>query len=146
MNLLRAKRTLVDGSGLEDILKTIYGENAVVHMMSGKAVQRSFRGHLVYQSLSQQIVTKVTLDEPQFENLVEEMKRMYVLVDKGEIVLDTLLQSNCKALNKKKELFLNSETSKLWLVYKKMVEVAQEIIDADRTGSWKMHLHAISEW
>ena len=103
LNLLGAKRTLVDGSGLEDILKTIYGENAVVHMMSGKAVQRSFRGHLVYQSLSQQIVTKVTLDEPQFENLVEEMKRMYVLVDKGEIVLDTLLQSNCKALNKKRK-------------------------------------------
>ena len=78
----------MDGSGLKDILETIYvyGENAVVHMMSGKAVQRSFRGHLlVYQSLSQQIVTKITLDEPQFDNLVEEIKQMYLLMDKGEM-------------------------------------------------------------
>ena len=26
-----------------------------------------------------------------------------------------------------------------------MVEVVQELIEADRTGSWQMHLHAISE-
>ena len=96
MNLLGAIGTLMDGSGLKDVLKTIYGENAVVHMMSGEAVQRSFRGHLlVYQSLSQQIVTKITLDEPQFDNLVEEIKQMYLLMGKGEIVPDTLLQSNC---------------------------------------------------
>ena len=47
MNLLGAIGTLMDGSGLKDILETIYGENAVAHMMSGKAVQRSFRGHLL---------------------------------------------------------------------------------------------------
>jgi hypothetical protein len=28
----------MDGSGLKQILETIYGENAVVHMMSGKSV------------------------------------------------------------------------------------------------------------
>ena len=68
----------------------------MVHMMSGKTVQRSFRGHLlVYQSLPKQIVTKITLDEPQFDNFVEEIKKMYLLMDKGEIVLDILLQSNC---------------------------------------------------
>ena len=34
------------GTGLKDIL-VVYGENAVVHMMTGKSVQRSFRGHLL---------------------------------------------------------------------------------------------------
>ena len=32
MNLLGAIGTLMDGSGLKDILGTIYGENAVVHI------------------------------------------------------------------------------------------------------------------
>ena len=32
----------MDGSGLKEILETVYGENAVAHMMSGKAVQRAF--------------------------------------------------------------------------------------------------------
>ena len=39
MNVLGTIRTLMDGSGLKEIMETVYGENAVVHMMSGKAVQ-----------------------------------------------------------------------------------------------------------
>jgi len=30
--------TLMEGKGLKNILETVYGENAVVHMMTGKAV------------------------------------------------------------------------------------------------------------
>ena len=57
--------TLTDGSGLKDILETIYGENTVVHMMNGKAVQRAFRGHpLANEYLTQQIIAKITEDEP----------------------------------------------------------------------------------
>ena len=52
MNLLGAIATLMDGSGLKDVLETIYAENAVVHMMSGKAVQHSFRGYLLACSQS----------------------------------------------------------------------------------------------
>jgi hypothetical protein len=40
----------MDGSGLKEILDTVYSENAIVHMMRGKAVQREFRGHLSYMS------------------------------------------------------------------------------------------------
>jgi len=39
MNVLGAIGTLVEASGLKEITETVYGENAVVHMMSGKAVQ-----------------------------------------------------------------------------------------------------------
>ena len=44
MNLLGAIGKLMNGSGLKDIFETIYGDNAVVHVMSGKAVQSTFRG------------------------------------------------------------------------------------------------------
>ena len=46
---------------------------------------------------------------------------------------------------RKEALCKCSETSKLWLNYQRMLEVAQELIEADRTGSWEMHLHAVSE-
>jgi arginine repressor len=38
MNLLGAIGTLMDGSGIKEILGTIYGENTVQHIMTGKAV------------------------------------------------------------------------------------------------------------
>ena len=37
MNLLGAIGTLMDGTGLKEIMETVYGENATVHMMSRKA-------------------------------------------------------------------------------------------------------------
>ena len=73
MNLLGAIGTLMDGSGLKDDLEMIYDENAVVHM-SGKAVQRSFREHLlVSKCLTQQLVAKVTKTDPGFENHMKEL-------------------------------------------------------------------------
>ena len=38
-NVLGAIGTLMDVTGLKEIMETVYGENAVIHMMSGKAVQ-----------------------------------------------------------------------------------------------------------
>ena len=67
MNVLGAIGTLMDNTGLKEIVATVYGENAVVHMMSGKAVQRAFRGHLlVDQCLTRQIVAMIMEDEPGF--------------------------------------------------------------------------------
>ena len=37
---------LMAGSGLHELLETIYANNAVTHMLTGKAVQRAFRGLL----------------------------------------------------------------------------------------------------
>ena len=93
MNLLGAIGTLMNGSGLKYIFETIYGDNAVVHMMSGKAVQRTFRGHLlVSQCLTKQIIAKVIEDEPDFETLVTEI---YTQAKAGCVDLDALLKTDC---------------------------------------------------
>ncbi|KAK8373017.1 hypothetical protein O3P69_013536, partial [Scylla paramamosain] len=46
VNSLGAIGTLMDGSEINEILGTIIAENAVQHIMPGKAVQRALRGHL----------------------------------------------------------------------------------------------------
>ena len=49
---------LMAGSGLQELLETIYANNAVTHMLTGKAVQRAFRGMLLVDSaLSAMIVS-----------------------------------------------------------------------------------------
>jgi len=47
MNLLGAIGSLMNGTGLKDILQVTYGENSVEHMMTGKAIQSAIRGHLL---------------------------------------------------------------------------------------------------
>ena len=41
---------VMESSGLSDALETIYGTNAVKHMMTGKAYSRAMRGHMLAQS------------------------------------------------------------------------------------------------
>ncbi|KAI3379074.1 hypothetical protein SNEBB_002215 [Seison nebaliae] len=151
MNVLGAIGTLMDGSGLKDIMDTVYGENAVVHMMSGKAVQRAFRGHLlVDQCLTCQIVAKIMEDDPDFHEQVEELERLYTLMESGECTLESLSKSGCirridkTVSNKKDELAAASKTGALWVNYQKMLGIARTLVAADRIGSWEMHLHAIS--
>ena len=40
----------MDGSGLTDALETSYAANAVVHMITGKAISRSLRGHFLVEA------------------------------------------------------------------------------------------------
>ena len=47
MSFLVSIGYLMAGSGLEEALHQVYGENSVVHMMSGKAVARALRGHML---------------------------------------------------------------------------------------------------
>ena len=65
-------------------------------MMSGKAVQQAFHGHLlVDQYLTRQIVAKIMEDEPGFQHQVEEVERLYMLMETGECDLDSSLESDC---------------------------------------------------
>ena len=78
MNLLGAKGTLMMGTGL--LLIVVYGENAVVRMMTGKSVQRSFRGHLlVDKCLKAQDCIRHVDDSPEFAAMVEQSLRRCTL-------------------------------------------------------------------
>ena len=152
MNLLGAIGTLMEGTGLKNILEVVYGENAEVHMMTGKSVQRSFRGHLlVDKCLNHMIVSDIVDDSPEFATMVEQSEEMYSSLLAGETTSESILTSDTMAtikleLDKKKtEVRGRSKTSQLWLNYQKMLHVARSLIMADRTGSWLMHLSAVSD-
>ena len=47
MSFLGSIGHLMAGSGLKELLELIYAPNAVEYMLSGKAVSRAVRGHLI---------------------------------------------------------------------------------------------------
>lgn len=118
--------TLMEGSGLKEVLETVYGENAVVHMMTGKAVQRALLGHLlVDQCLTNQIVSQVIAAEQEFETQLLELEQLYNQIEKGDVDVDTLYRSTCVAkvassvAAMKHELPETTQTSKLWINIKR---------------------------
>ena len=47
------------GSGLQELLEVVYASNTVNHMLSGKAVSRAVRGHLLVDAaLNTMLVAK----------------------------------------------------------------------------------------
>ncbi|EDO31725.1 predicted protein [Nematostella vectensis] len=51
-----------DSSGLEDVLELIYAKNAVTHMLTGKAISRAIRGHLLVNSALNAMLASKTYD------------------------------------------------------------------------------------
>ena len=59
MSFLGSIGMVMNGSGLSEALGTVYGTNAVKHMMTGKAISRSLRGHfLVASALTAKLISK----------------------------------------------------------------------------------------
>ena len=62
----------MEGTGHKNILGTVYGENAVVHIMTGKAVHRGLRDHLfVYKCLHNQLITEMAKDDREIQTLLD---------------------------------------------------------------------------
>ena len=50
MSFLGSIGKFMENAGLSTVLETIYGENTVKQMLSGKAISRSIRGHFIVES------------------------------------------------------------------------------------------------
>ena len=62
--------------------------------MTGKSVQRAFRGHLlVDKCLNRMVVSEMVHDSPEFAAMVEQSEAMYTSIVKGEIPLETVFTS-----------------------------------------------------
>ena len=147
MNLIGCIGHLMEGSGINDILCEIYGDNAVLHMLTGKAYSRALRGHLIIN----QVLSKLLADLTNDNSFVDELLKLYDgllegTVDLMEVGNNLTLQSLDNKINDtKKNLAKESRTSKLWLEYQYVIDIIRKFIRADRFGLWDMHLEAFQE-
>ena len=150
MSFLGAIGTLMAGSGLNEVLQTVYA--SVDHLLSGKAISRAVRGHLlVDQVLSGMIISQALTDssgeQPIDQNdILSQLETIYgdcleeqVLIGSPHL-LD--LQTSIEAI---KEALKDSRTSQLWIQYSDMIYILRKFISAERTGNWKLHLQSLTE-
>ena len=57
MSFLGSIGHIMAGSGLQELLELVYAQNAVGHMLSGKAISRAVRGHLLVDSALNALLT-----------------------------------------------------------------------------------------
>ena len=140
----------MSASGIERVFQNVYGENAVKHILTGKAVSRANRVHILTESdlmirlqqfaLARDVDSSVNLGDIQY------------LYEKGVSknatgVLESPSLENLSLLVKesKNELREQSRTARLWLQYIDYVEICRLFIRAARTADWELHLFSISK-
>ena len=64
MSFLGCIGHLMAGSGLQELLELIYASNAVVHMLTGKAIARAVRAHLIIDAALNSLVLANTFNVP----------------------------------------------------------------------------------
>ncbi len=150
----------------------IYASNAVVHMLSGKAISQAVRGHFIVDAALNTLVLAHALRIPvpgcpNAENEdtdeamgVPELHEHSTDLDEAGVLFEDLMQGLVSvdqvccseaiirignALEATKESLISSRTARLWMQYMDMVDVLRKFIRAERTGNWNLHLQAVSE-
>ena len=89
MNVLGAIGHLVNGSGIRNLLEVIYGENAVTHILTGKAVDRAVRSYMLLDyCLNYIIIDKILMTNPTFQEELEKLEVVYESSIHGNSVRD----------------------------------------------------------
>jgi len=161
MNFLGSIGCIMAGSGLQEVLETCYGPNAVGHMLAGRSVARALRGHYLVQSalysilLNPEFCPNIADSECEVETLSDgdrdHLHQMYnsVVVDRGQQFdssdmdcLDKLMQA---IVARKDSVTHSSATAQLWVQYIEHVDLLKAFIRAERTGDWDLHLYTLSK-
>ena len=139
MSFLGSIGHLMAGTGLQELLEVIFAGNTVAHILSGKAVARAIRDHLLLESVLHTLLlcnvfeTKLSLSS---DNVPVELNAIADLYD-DLVSSKTTMQEvessvELQALQVKLDMFtdtLGSKylTAKLWLEYMEMVNIIQGI-------------------
>ena len=151
MSYLGSIGNTMKGSGIAECLQVVYGENAVQHMISGKAIARALRGHFLLQSALRLTIIGRLLQEDITTEDLEELKAIYHNLIDDEIPPDEI--KSCEVLEKlnsameqmMSRLGAFSRTAKLWVQYIRCIDTVKLFIAAERSGNWQNHLAATVE-
>ncbi|KAK6175983.1 hypothetical protein SNE40_014355 [Patella caerulea] len=152
------------GSGIEEALNCIYGPNAIVHIMSGKAIARALRSlFLLDATLSYKLMKIVVsqidqtssdpkLSKDDINELSGLLTEFYKKDDSEGMNMDFVLESSALEkldcfMNKVKiELTMRSRTAKLWLLFQEYVGFIREFVGCERIKFFVGHLDATTNF
>ena len=133
------------GSGIEELLAEVYAENSVEHMLSGKAVSRSLRGHVLVDSslkdlLFDLIAEDFDIDVQPLKEFVEHMEKEKDLSSIHSFLKSQVMVDKNSAFEEISIKLEYQRTSKLWLLYLQYISILKKFILAERTSNWQLHL------
>lgn len=139
MSFLGSIGAIMKGSGLEDLLAQVYAENSITHMVSGKAVARTIRGHLLTVSSLTSLLFDLIKEETDID--FNDLDTFYCRALDGKLDEESLHELTQTSVYKKiadslatlkVELMDQSRTSKLWIRYMYYIHPMKMFIFAER--------------
>ncbi|KAK7100728.1 hypothetical protein V1264_023624 [Littorina saxatilis] len=85
MSFLGCIGHLMGGSGLQKLLEFVFAPNAVSHMLSGKAIARAVRGHLLVESVLNALITSATFNSPLPSSIDSEARAMGPVAEENDV-------------------------------------------------------------
>ena len=150
MSFLGGIEAVMDGSGLREVMETIYAKHTVNHMLDDKAYARAVRYHfLIDASLHHIMINKLVAEERQVDpNHLDSIKCLYKeMSEEGVGTIGTAsVEGGCLwkiglSLDEFKLLLSDSSrTSRLWIQYLHYIGIVKDFIYAERVGNWSLHL------
>lgn len=147
MSYMGSIGAIMAGSGLKELLCTIYAENSVDKILNGHAYSRAVRAHmLINLALAHLIFTdEVQLTEAEqgeMDRILNDSDRSSILLIKDTDIFQIVIAKFKTTLN---NMEANGPTSKLWVQYFRMTVLMKQFIEAERMGDWELHLTTIGK-
>lgn len=166
MSYFGAVGFIMDGSGLEELLSTVYAPQSVKNLLSGHAFARALRAHiLVFTAIGTRVCQMHDLATVHKDHLLNIFKRFSQPVEDQEIIsppdefhIDDALASiaTCSkdpimislnnaladTMNKLKD---NGPTAQLWVQYFQCISISLQFLEAERLGNFNLHLQTVRE-
>jgi len=151
MSFLGSLGVLMAGSGLAEVMQCCYAPNSVKHILSGKAYSRAVRAHFLVESAATIILMESLMSCGKFKEETGEINTFYNrIVSSGynsevDKFPDSFYVFERALVEWKTELAAKSRTAKLWINYLHYVSLLKQLIRAERTADWELHLSSISQ-
>ena len=135
------------GSGFSKSMQVVYGENAVQHIVSGKAIARALRGNFLLQSAFRlQIIRLLQHKEMRSEKDLNTLKSLHENFidgkshDENIVNCEIIEKLNCALEKLMDRLSESLRTTKLWIQCIRYIDIVKYFIASERTGDWQNHL------
>ena len=169
MSFLGSIGHLIASSGIKELFEMTYGPTSLEQIMSGKAISRAVRAHLLLDAVLNGLLLSKSMDVPlpcaagvgqddaessdktpctnsdlkAAESLYDEL--MAMTKDAEEVANHEVIARIQDIPDGHVETLAKDPTASLWIQYLDMIRILRKFIRAERLGNWYLHIEAISE-
>lgn len=148
MSFLECIGFIMAGSGLKEVMCTVFAAHSVDKMLTGHAFSRAVRGHLLVQSvLADIILNSLEVSDEQKAEVTDLLTKLKDETLTNDMIKEStqlcLLQTQMKTALSYFEA--RGPTAALWVQHFHMVSLMMQFIESERSGNWELHLCSVQQ-